>query len=105
VSQERLLDYNHELFNKLSPILAPIYNLIDECFKKKMHGITSKEILVPLGRDIVCLRACDNNLERALMLCRIGACLEEVSTTEDRSVSTSGRTEPGLGRTHGNQSM
>jgi hypothetical protein len=56
----------------------------------------SKEILVPKGRDIVCFRACDNSLKRALMLRRIGVCLGKVSTTEASSVSMSSRTEPDL---------
>jgi hypothetical protein len=73
--------------------------------KRKMYDITSQEILVPIGRDIVCLKAYDNNLERALMLRQIGACLGKVRTTEARGVSMSGRTEHGLERTHGTQSM
>lgn len=65
----------------------------------------SKEIRVPKGRVIVCLRACDNNFKRALMLRRIGACLGKVRATEARSVSMSSRTEPGLEGTHGKQSI
>jgi len=69
--------------------------------QRKMHGMMSKEILVPKGRDIVCFRACDNSLKRALMLRRIGVCLGKVSTTEASSVSMSSRTEPGLEHIHG----
>ena len=65
-----------------------------------MHGM-SNDILVPKGRVLVCLRACDNSLQRALMLRWIEVCLGMVSTTEASSVSVSSRTKPDLERTHG----